>query len=160
MLARPFQARGIGSLADSKYGSSPGPQSHKFLTTSCITSYVADGTTVRMHTYSLHRDARNFSDPDRFWPERWLIADGLLPHPEGTTFTHNPNAFIPFSVGPYNCVGKNLAMLEMRTLVCHTMQKMEMRFAEGWDREQWINDLEDVFVTRIGQLPVVLSKRD
>ena len=61
-----------------------------------------------MHFWSVHRDARNFSYPDTFWPDRWLIAEGIQESKE--KITHNPDAFIPFSFGPANCVGKNLAM--------------------------------------------------
>lgn len=105
----------------------------------------------------MHHDPRNFSHPDVFWPDRWLIAGGHLPSEK---IAHNPDAFMPFSVGPNNCVGKNLALLEMRMLICHVMQKLEVRFAEGWDHRQWLEELDDAFVTRMGRLPVVLQRRD
>ena len=94
-----------------------------------------------------------------FWPDRWLIAEGLAPPPVGS-FTHNPNAFIPFSFGPSNCVGKNLALLEMRMVICASMQKFEMHFPDGWDRNCWKEGLEDLFVTGMGKLPVTLNLRD
>lgn len=111
-----------------------------------------------MHAFSIHHDSRNFSHPDTFWPDRWLIADGKQVHSE--KITHNPGAFMPFSTGPLNCVGKNLAMLEMRTLICHTMQKLDLRFQDGWDPQQWIDELEDRFVTKTGELPVIVRRRD
>lgn len=94
-----------------------------------------------------------------FWPDRWLIAEGLVPPPVGP-FIHNPNAFIPFSFGPSNCVGKNLALLEMRMVICAFMQKFEMRFPDGWDRNCWKENLEDLFVTGMGKLPVTLNLRE
>jgi cytochrome P450 len=94
-----------------------------------------------------------------FWPDRWLIAEGLISPPLGS-FVHNPNAFIPFSFGPSNCVGKNLALLEMRMVICLCMQKLEMRFANGWDPSLWHASLEDLFVTGMGQLPVIIQRRD
>ncbi|KAL4246840.1 Cytochrome P450 superfamily protein [Abortiporus biennis] len=80
--------------------------------------YIPIHTQVRVHTWSLHRDSRNFSPvPESFWPERWLVAEQIMPAPLGSSpFTHNMNAFIPFSYGPANCVGKNLAILEMKML--------------------------------------------
>ncbi|KAI0706673.1 high nitrogen upregulated cytochrome P450 monooxygenase 2 [Earliella scabrosa] len=36
------------------------------------------GTSVWINVYCLHHDARNFSLPDLFWPERWLVASGHL----------------------------------------------------------------------------------
>ena len=112
-----------------------------------------------MHFWSIHRDPRNFSRPDAFWPERWLIAEGLLPSPL-EDFTHNVNAFIPFSFGPYNCVGKNLAMLELRSVLVHAMQRLELRFADGWDPLEWERELRDNFVADVWKLPVVIEVRD
>ena len=66
---------------------------------------------------------------------------------------------MPFSIGPRNCVGKNLGQLEMRMVVCQVMQKLDLAIADGWDKQQWLDDLEDVYVTRMGQLPVILRAR-
>ncbi|PSS01016.1 hypothetical protein PHLCEN_2v4082 [Hermanssonia centrifuga] len=120
--------------------------------------YVPEGNQARIHFWSVHRDARNFSYPEKFWPERWLIAEGLQDSPE--KITHNPNAFIPFSFGPSNCVGKNLALQEMRMLVCHFMQKLDARFPDGWNPDEWEGDLEDKLVTKLGHLPVIVERRD
>lgn len=111
-----------------------------------------------MHFWSVQRDPRNFSYPNNFWPERWLIAEGLQESTE--KIIHNSNAFIPFSFGPANCVGKNLAMQEMRMLICHFMQKLDVRFADGWDTKEWERELQDKFITKIGRLPVVIQRRD
>ncbi|KAI0688711.1 cytochrome P450 [Cytidiella melzeri] len=123
--------------------------------------FIPEGTQVRISIRSVQRDVRNFSNPDMFWPDRWLIAEGLLPPPTSSNpFVHDVNAFIPFSFGPSNCVGKNLALLEMRMVICLCMQKLEMRFAESWDPKLWHANLEDLFVTGMGQLPVVITRRD
>lgn len=119
---------------------------------------MPEGTQVRTQLFSIQRDARNFSEPKAFWPERWLISDGLLPEPAG--FTHNPNALLAFSYGPANCVGKNLALLEMRMVLCGIMQKFKLEFEGGWDHTLWLKDLKDVFVSRMGRLPVVITPRD
>lgn len=132
-----------------------------------ISSFVPEGTNAFVHFYSLHRDPRYFSPmPDTFWPERWLSADERralgYPDPNGqdkAPFRHNPAAFIPFSFGPANCVGKNLACQEMRTVVCMMMQRLDFRFVDGYDPESWGHDLKDYFVATKGRLPVVLSPR-
>ena len=117
-----------------------------------------------MHAYSIHRDPRNFSKPDTFWPERWLFAASRAPDmgtecapPAG--FTHAEGAFSPFSYGPMNCVGKNLALTEMRMVICHFMQKLELNFPEGYDPMDWDRQLEDRFVMKIGTLPVMARPR-
>ncbi|KAF7791503.1 hypothetical protein EIP86_002519 [Pleurotus ostreatoroseus] len=119
------------------------------------------GNQARIHFFSLHRDPRHFTDPARFWPERWLIAEGLRPCPPAlqASFIHSPGAFVPFSHGPANCVGKALAMHEMRTVVCHVVQRLRLAFAPGWDTRQWEREIEDKFVVRHGKLLVVARAR-
>ncbi|KAF9223441.1 cytochrome P450 [Gyrodon lividus] len=129
--------------------------------------FMPEGTSAFVHTYSLHRDPRNFSPmPDTFWPERWLSAEERksfgYPDPndlDKAPFVHNIAAFVPFSFGPANCVGKNLAYQEMRTVVCMMMQRLNFRFVDGYDPKSWDRDLKDYFVARKGKLPVVLSPR-
>lgn len=120
-------------------------------------SYIPEGSQARIHFWSVQRDPRNFSYPESFYPDRWLIAEELLPASE--KFVHNPNAYVPFSFGPANCVGKNLALQEMRILVCHMMQKLNMRFEEGWDPLEWERNLEDRMVYKTGCLPVIMERR-
>ncbi|CAL1706398.1 unnamed protein product [Somion occarium] len=120
--------------------------------------YLPEGTHARVHFYSVQRDPRNFSPhPESFWPDRWIVAEGDMPAPKD--FKHNPTAFTPFSFGPYNCVGKNLALQEMRTVLCSFLQNLDLRFADGYDPEDWIRDIEDMFVVKKGRLPVIATRR-
>ena len=123
-------------------------------------SFIPEGTQTRVHFWSIHRDARNFSFPEAFWPERWLVAEGLEPPPAGEAFVHNANAFTPFSFGPYNCVGKNIALAEMKQLLCHLVQKLDVRLADGVDPEAYLRAAEDMFIYVVGELPVVVQRRD
>lgn len=67
--------------------------------TTCITAagILVPGTTAVMNILLLHRDADVFSNPQKFDPDRFL------PHNIHT----NPYAYIPFSAGPRNCIGKH-----------------------------------------------------
>ncbi|KAJ3489995.1 hypothetical protein NLI96_g1765 [Meripilus lineatus] len=135
--------------------------------------FFPEGTTARIHMYTLHRDARNFSPcPDSFWPERWLLvdaehSDNLKLSDDGVTanlrttkeFRHNSAAFIPFSMGPANCAGKNLALMEMRMVICSLVQRFDMTFANGWNHDELEQNMQDIMVTKIGQLPIQLCKR-
>lgn len=120
---------------------------------------IPESTSVSTHFWAIQRDPKNFSPgADVFWPERWLIAQGII-QPTPHDFVHNASAFAPFSYGPANCVGKGLAMQEMRTVVCALMQRCEMRFADGYDARRWEADMEDFQILKRGRLPVVVSVR-
>ena len=125
-------------------------------------SYIPPYTSVRIHSWSVHHDARNFSPvPDSFWPERWLIAEDPSSYksPPNTAFVHNVNAFIPFSFGPANCVGKNLALKEIKMTLCHLTQNAECRFADGYDPNEYEEEMKDWFAFQVSSIPVVVTPR-
>lgn len=114
---------------------------------------VPEGTAVTVPPYAMHRSPRYFSpDPDKFWPDRWL-ADAQ----EGVVTDRG--AFMPFSTGSAGCVGKPLAIVELRVVVALLVQTFDMRFVPGYDTKQWDEGFHDYFVARKGELPVVLSCR-
>ncbi|KAJ7097746.1 cytochrome P450 [Mycena belliarum] len=120
---------------------------------------IPEGTAVVVPPYTLHHDPRYFSpSPEQYMPERWLAHDDRDPD-SAKKFINNEDAFIPFSMGPANCVGRSLAMLEMRMVVAFVMQGYEMRFADGYDEGRWEAELKDYFVMQKGSLPVVLTRR-
>ncbi|KAH9922831.1 high nitrogen upregulated cytochrome P450 monooxygenase 2 [Epithele typhae] len=104
--------------------------------------YIPPETTVNVSFYAMHVDPRNFAPrPAEFWPERWLVAAGQASPPSaeeaeeegGGKFVHNAAAFLPFSYGPANCVGKALGMQELRAVLALVLQRLRLRPAEGWD---------------------------
>ncbi|KAK0713557.1 cytochrome P450 [Lasiosphaeria miniovina] len=64
---------------------------------------VPPGVVVSTQNYSLHRDGGAYPDAEKFDPSRWES-----PSPEAK------NAFMPFGIGPRNCIGLNLARMELR----------------------------------------------
>ena len=119
----------------------------------------------------MQRDPRNFSPyPSCFWPERWLLATGdpsLSPSDPAALgvsaaspgFRHDEAGFIPFSIGPMNCVGKTLAMQEMRTVVCALVQRFTFSLREGWDSREYDRAFKDYFVSTRPKVPVFLERR-
>ena len=117
-----------------------------------------------MHTFTLHRNPQEFSPlTDTFWPDRWLDQD-IYTLPNGDVIRKdqvvtNRAAFIPFSVGPQNCAGKALAMVEMRSVFAAVMQKFDLQKGKDYNLDDWEKNLIDVYITLRGALPVILTTR-
>ena len=64
-------------------------------------SYIPEGNSATVNFLAIQRDPRNFSPfPNKFWPDRWLIAKGLTECPvPAEEFVHETSAFVPFSFG-------------------------------------------------------------
>ncbi|TBU46359.1 high nitrogen upregulated cytochrome P450 monooxygenase 2 [Dichomitus squalens] len=124
--------------------------------------YIPPETTVNIPFYVLHHDPRNFSPKtDSFWPDRWLIASSeqKFEGAPGEEFVHNTAAFLPFSYGPANCVGKGLAMQELRMVLCLLVQKLHLRLADGWDPKVYDEQILEWLVMIKPYLPVVVERR-
>ncbi|KAH8763959.1 putative cytochrome P450 monooxygenase [Hyaloscypha sp. PMI_1271] len=89
--------------------------------------FVPPGITVGVNQYSACRSGDNFTDPSSFNPERWLGA---------TRFANDKRtAFQPFSTGPRNCLGKNLAYAELRLIVPRTLWNFDLELMP--DSQNW-----------------------
>lgn len=137
-------------------------------------SYVPPGTAIYIPLHALQRSPEYFSPyPNTFWPDRWLQEDQrhepfsisqedqqtvISPDTIPPVHIHLP-AFIPFSAGPANCAGKNLALVEMRMVIALLIQRFEMRFEDGYDASEWEKSLEEWFLLVTGKLPIVFQRR-
>ena len=123
-------------------------------------SFIPEGNQVINHTLSLHRNPRYFSPcPDTFWPDRWLPERDRQGLPSKETFILNHAAYIPFSYGPANCAGKNLALLELRAVTCYIVQKFKFTAREGSGLDSWEEGIEDFFVVKKPPLAVIVEPR-
>ncbi|KAK8123915.1 hypothetical protein PG999_003833 [Apiospora kogelbergensis] len=89
--------------------------------------FVPEGTRVAVWHYAISHDPRLWTDPHGFHPERFL-GD---PRFRGDAL----DAMQPFSLGPRNCIGKNLAYAEMRLILAKIIFNFDMRIADesrGW----------------------------
>ncbi|GLA93460.1 hypothetical protein AtubIFM61612_010657 [Aspergillus tubingensis] len=92
--------------------------------------YMPGNTAVSVHHWATYRNPRNFTRPDDFLPERW----GNDPQFAGD----DKAAFQPFSFGPRNCLGKNLAYHEMRLILAKVLYHYDLNLAPesvGWDKQ-------------------------
>ncbi|EHA25595.1 hypothetical protein ASPNIDRAFT_42038 [Aspergillus niger ATCC 1015] len=92
--------------------------------------YIPGDTAVSVHHWATYRNPRNFTRPDEFLPERWGNDPQFA--------SDNKAACQPFSFGPRNCLGKNLAYHEMRLILAKVLYHYDLRLAPesvGWEKQ-------------------------
>jgi cytochrome P450 len=152
-------------MVRSQYGASILPLLH--YTYLLFYSFIPEETKISVAMYSIQRDPRYFSPhPEEFWPDRWLTPESRMSFQDpskhfGTQMDVilDHDAFMPFSSGHRNCVGKGLAMNEMRVVVSYIVQRFDMKPAPGYDLDQWEKELQDFYVMKKGHLPVGITAR-
>ncbi|KAK8014326.1 cytochrome p450 3a17 [Apiospora arundinis] len=117
--------------------------------------FVPKGTIICMSNWATHRNPRNFRDPDVFAPERWLPVTHPLYNPRYAS--DNRSGFRPFSSGPRDCVGKNLANGEMRLIIARLLWNFDISLVEG--QEDWAAKQRVFDVYEKGPLMVRLRRR-
>ena len=66
---------------------------------------------------------------------------------------------MPFNVGAYGCVGKQLAYMELRTVLAKMLLEFDVQFAPGEDGTRLMKKTKDFFVLELGDFEVVLTPR-
>ncbi|KAJ4299023.1 hypothetical protein N0V90_004267 [Kalmusia sp. IMI 367209] len=94
---------------------------------------IPGNTIIALATFAMSRDERNFVHPNEFIPERWTTKPELC---------LNKSAFIPFIIGSYMCVGRNLAMMELRSVVARVVGKYRVVLPGDFDGS-FFNELQD-----------------
>ncbi|KAB2571421.1 Cytochrome P450 monooxygenase rdc4 [Lasiodiplodia theobromae] len=95
--------------------------------------YVPPDATVFVTQWAAFHSKENFEAPDDFCPERWL------PESEGgeKRFARDDKkVFQPFSVGPRNCLGMNLAYHEIRLMLSYLIWHFDFELCK--ESERWI----------------------
>ncbi|KAH8406009.1 hypothetical protein KR215_002671 [Drosophila sulfurigaster] len=70
---------------------------------------------------ALHYDPENFAEPTEFRPERFSDENKQ---------EIKPFTYLPFGVGPRNCIGNRLALMEVKSIVYHLILKFQLEPAE------------------------------
>ncbi|KAK4661539.1 uncharacterized protein QC763_705370 [Podospora pseudopauciseta] len=90
--------------------------------TTIIDSYkIPPGTIVSCQPLSVQRlgpeKGGTFPEPDRFWPERWLESEGETQAEFEERDRGMKRGFMAFGMGGRGCIGKHLALAEMKCLL-------------------------------------------
>lgn len=93
--------------------------------------FVPAGTLVAVDEFSAGRYSKNFVRSLDFCPERYF--DNI----DSEFANDKRKAFRPFSVGPRDCIGKSLALAEMRIILARILFNFDLELV-GSDMKDWI----------------------
>lgn len=96
---------------------------------------------------AIQRNPEYWPEPHSFLPGRWLVEPNhpLYP-PKG--------GWRPFEVGPRNCVGQTLAMLDIKITLAMTVREFDVHDQyDEWDRLHPSSNIKTVFGERAYQVP-------
>ncbi|KAI0122835.1 isotrichodermin C-15 hydroxylase [Xylariales sp. AK1849] len=111
---------------------------------------VPKNTVVGMWTWALYHDPTLWTDPWEYHPER---------------FTGDPKyvddareAFKPFFTGSRDCIGQNLALIEMRLIIAHMVFNFDMQRTSDPASRNWTRKQKNAFIVwDKSSLPVQLT---
>jgi cytochrome P450 len=86
--------------------------------------YPTAGFDVWVNSHASHRSEDYFPQPYNFVPERHLDST-IIPTPPFPNAKAHKDAWRPFEKGPRNCLGQELAMLEIRVIMAMTMRDFD-----------------------------------
>ena len=100
------------------------------------------GTFVQVVNWTRHRNPRlwgpdvNEFNPDREWQgnEIWGMSSAADENGQGAWHGSNPASprFSPFTFTPRDCLGKNFAQMEMRTILANVFRKYDVVLSEPY----------------------------
>ncbi|KAL5872997.1 hypothetical protein ACKVWC_008617 [Pyricularia oryzae] len=111
--------------------------------------WVPPDTKLDIWQFPLSRNENFFKDADKYVPERWLGDPRYQ--------SDCREASQPFSVGPRDCLGKNIANGEMRIILSRLLWNFDVRLADDsvdWDQGQkvyiiWLKSPLNVYLTPV-----------
>ncbi|KAJ6133260.1 hypothetical protein N7471_008475 [Penicillium samsonianum] len=113
-------------------------------------TYVPGNTIVQVPLYTMFRDPRAFESPNEFIAERWTTNPELV---------KDRSVYIPFNIGPWACVGKRLALMELRRVTAELLLRYDISFAPGKVNDAFLMDGKDTFTLTAAPLLLNFIKR-
>jgi cytochrome P450 len=107
---------------------------------------IPGNTQVIVSHLGLMTDERYFPKGEEFIPERWTgeLDEGIVER----------KAFVPFGYGLHSCVGKQLALNEMKLGIASVVRQFDVVLGESYSEDVWQEEWKDYAVLQVGALPV------
>ncbi|KAI0528278.1 cytochrome P450 [Xylaria bambusicola] len=81
-------------------------------------TFIPGNTTVFCPQFVISRGSESYVSPNDFIPERWYSQPELI---------RDSSGYAPFSTGNYGCVGRSLALLNIRLVVARIVADFDIR---------------------------------
>lgn len=82
---------------------------------------IMKGQNFLIPIYALHHDEKHFPSPHKFDPERF---------DEANKGVNNMNAYLPFGIGPRNCIASRFALMNVKTVIYYMVLNFELKVCE------------------------------
>lgn len=109
--------------------------------------WVPQDSVVGVWQLAANYSSQNFTRAEDFCPERFLGDPEFA--------KDNLSVVQPFSIGPRNCVGRNLAYAEMRLILARLLYRFDVKAAPG--AEDWIVNQKVFSIWEKPELPFYLN---
>lgn len=97
--------------------------------------HFPEGTVIGVPIYAIHHNKNYYPSPFSYVPERWLSSKGT----SESDVAKAQSAFTPFSIGARGCIGKSLALMEMKLVLGRLFWEWEVEYVKGVEGkgEKW-----------------------
>ncbi|XP_055385920.1 cytochrome P450 6g1-like isoform X1 [Condylostylus longicornis] len=114
---------------------------------------IKSGTPIHIPIYSIQRDENYFENPNKFDPERFTINNKkkIVPY-----------SFMPFGVGPRNCIGERFGLLQTKIGLLYFLKSHKLEISERTLKETKLNNkalllqLKDGIYAKLVRDPLVI----
>ncbi|KIW10687.1 hypothetical protein PV08_11651 [Exophiala spinifera] len=111
--------------------------------------YIPGDINISVPLYTMGRSEAAFTQAKEFIPERWISRPEMIKYKE---------AFAPFSSGPYSCIGKQLALMELRDVIAQLTTRFNIEQGPG-NKTSPEAGMEDIFTVALGSFDLVFTPR-
>ena len=142
---------------------------------------------MRLRKLIRNADENIYTDAEAFRPERWFEGSDLVKEPSAfAPFSKGMFAAVQLASnfalfassspsilaivcdenradtrlpGPYNCIGKELALMNIRTTLTKMILAFDISFADGEDGTRFLQSMKSTFITGPGRLNLKFRRR-
>ncbi|KAF9872521.1 cytochrome P450 67 [Colletotrichum karsti] len=112
-------------------------------------TFIPGNMTVFSSQYVIGRSEAVYERAADFVPERWYSQPKMIKERAG---------YAPFSTGHHSCLGRPLALMEMRLLLAECAWRYNVSFAAGFDDVNFLNTVEDCMSWHMGNLDLCFTE--